>query len=37
MSSDYCEKLVVIAMLELTPADGSNQIQQPPGRDGRQW
>jgi len=33
----YCERLTVTAMLVLTPASGSRQMQQPPERHGRQW
>jgi len=35
-SSVYCGKLALTAMHVLTPADCSKQMQQPPGRHGRQ-
>ena len=35
-SSVYCEKLAMTAMNVLSPADCSRQMQQPPGRLGRQ-
>jgi len=36
-SSVYCRKLAMTAMIVLSPADCSIQIQQPPGRLSRRW
>jgi len=36
-SSICCRKLAMTAMIALSPADCSRQMQQPPGRLGRRW